>query len=63
LKELNFYSNLLSVGDYIIVGDTIIDYIPKQKHRIREWRKGNSPKSALDEFLSYKNNRKKFQRH
>ena len=60
LKELNFYSNLLSVGDYIIVGDTIIDYIPKQKHRIREWRKGNSPKSALDEFLSYKNNRKKF---
>jgi cephalosporin hydroxylase len=60
LKELNFYSKLLSLGDYIIVGDTIIDYIPKQKHRIREWGKGNSPKSALDEFLRYKDNSKKF---
>jgi cephalosporin hydroxylase len=60
LKELNFYSKLLSLGDYIIVGDTIIDYIPKQKHRIREWCKGNSPKSALDEFLRYKSNSKKF---
>jgi cephalosporin hydroxylase len=60
LKELNFYSNLLSLGDYIIVGDTIIDYIPQHKHRIREWGKGNSPKSALDEFLSYQNNNKKF---
>jgi cephalosporin hydroxylase len=60
LKELNFYSKLLSLGDYIIVGDTIIDYIPKQKHRIREWGKGNSPKSALDEFLRYKENSKKF---
>lgn len=60
LKELNFYSTLLSKNDYIIVGDTIIDYIPKQKHRLREWHKGNSPKSALDEFLKKKNNKKKF---
>ena len=60
LKELNFYSTLLSKNDYIIVGDTIIDYIPKQKHRPRDWHKGNSPKSALDEFLKNKKNKKKF---
>ncbi len=60
LKELNFYSSLISKNDYIIVGDTIIDYIPKQKHRLRKWHKGNSPKSALDEFLKNKHNKKKF---
>ena len=60
LKELNFYSSLISKNDYIIVGDTIIDYIPKQKHRLRKWYKGNSPKSALDEFLKNKHNKKKF---
>ena len=60
LKELNFYSTLLSKNDYIIAGDTIIDYLPRQKHRPRDWSKGNSPKSALDEFLRNKTNKKKF---
>jgi len=60
IKELNFYSTLLSKENYIIVGDTIIDYIPKQNHRPREWHKGNSPKSALDDFLKIKHNKKKF---
>lgn len=61
LKELNIYSKFLSKGDYLIVGDTIIDYIPKQQHRIREWKKGNSPKSALDKFLKNKKNQNYFE--
>lgn len=51
LKELNLFSKLCKKNDIIIVGDTMIEYIPKQKHRIREWSKGNNPKNALDIFL------------
>ena len=51
LKELNLFSKLCKKNDVIIVGDTMIEYIPKQKHRIREWSKGNNPKNALDIFL------------
>jgi len=52
LKELNIFSKLCKKNDVIIVGDTIIEHIPKQKHRLREWSKGNNPKNALDIFLS-----------
>lgn len=58
LKELNLYSTLLKKNNYIIVGDTIIEEIPKQKHRKRNWGKGNNPKNALIEFLK---NNKNFQ--
>jgi cephalosporin hydroxylase len=51
LKELEMYSVLSSKGDYIIVSDTIIEYIPTQNHRMRDWKKGNNPKNAIDEFL------------
>ena len=50
-NELCEYSKFLKKDDIIIVGDTIIDYIPKQKHRPRPWGKGNNPKNALEEFL------------
>ena len=51
LKELNLFSKLCKKNDVIIVGDTLLEHIPKQKHRVREWGKGNSPQSALDVFL------------
>jgi cephalosporin hydroxylase len=51
LKELDIFSKLCKKNDVIIVGDTIIEYIPKQTHRVREWEKGNNPKNALDIFL------------
>jgi cephalosporin hydroxylase len=56
LKELNLYSQFPRKGNYIIVGDTIVSYIPKQKHRPRSWNKNNSPKTALDKFLKNNNN-------
>ena len=31
-KEINLYSKLLKKNNYLIVGDTIIENIPKQKH-------------------------------
>ncbi len=51
LKEINLYSRLLKKNNYLIVGDTIIENIPKQKHRVREWSKGNNPYNAITEFL------------
>tara|TARA_B100001121_G_C18571660_1_gene565304 strand:+ start:189 stop:929 length:741 start_codon:yes stop_codon:yes gene_type:complete len=51
LKEIKLYSKLLKKNNYIVVGDTIIEKIPKQRHRKREWGKGNNPFNAVTEFL------------
>ncbi len=56
LEELELYSQFVGKGNYIIVGDTIVEDIPKQKHRPRPWGPGNSPKSAMKHFLK-KNNK------
>ena len=56
LKEINLYSNLLKKNNYLVVGDTIIENIPKQKHRKREWHKGNNPYNAIVEFLKKNKN-------
>jgi cephalosporin hydroxylase len=50
------YSPFLRKGNYLIVGDTIVSYIPKQNHRPRNWNKNNSPKTALDIFLKKNKN-------
>lgn len=55
LKELQSYSELVTKGSYLIVFDTIIDDIPikMQKKLVKgKWSTGNSPKSAVMEFLN-----------
>ena len=56
LKEILLYSKLIKKNNYLIVGDTIIESIPKQKHRKREWAKGNNPQNAVNEFLKKNKN-------
>ncbi len=51
LKELELYSKFVKKNNYIICGDTIVEFIPEQKHRPREWGPGNNPFTALKEFL------------
>jgi cephalosporin hydroxylase len=51
LDELKIYSEFVKKNNYIICGDTIVEFIPKQKHRPREWGPGNNPFTALKEFL------------
>lgn len=51
LQELRLYSPLVGKGYYLVCSDTVIEYIPEQKHRSRPWGPGNNPKTALDEFL------------
>jgi len=52
LAELNLWSPLVQVGNYIIVSDTIVEEVPEQKHRPRPWRPGNNPMTGMLEFLS-----------
>ena len=58
LKELELYSNFVGKGQYLICGDTIINDIPVQTHRKREWNKEKNPQTALNEFM--KKNPNKF---
>ena len=53
LQELNNYSGFVSKDSYCVVFDTIIEDLPKNFFPDRPWDKGNSPKSAINEFLKY----------
>jgi cephalosporin hydroxylase len=51
LAELEAYAPLVSPGSYCMVGDTIIEDAPEGMVSHRPWGKGNSPKSAVWEYL------------
>ena len=55
LEELNLYSKFVSRGSYLVVMDTIIEYMPKGFYKDRPWDKGNNPLTAVKKFL--KNNK------
>ena len=55
LKELKFYSPLVTKGSYLVIFDTIIEDMPEDFFPDRPWGKGNNPKTAVWEFL--KNNK------
>lgn len=52
LNELRCYAPFVEKGQYLICGDTIVEYIPPQLHRTRPWGPGNNPATAVREFLS-----------
>lgn len=51
LKELELYSPLVGVGQYLVCSDTVVEDLPIQTHRPRPWGPGNNPKTALNEFM------------
>ena len=55
LKELQLYSKFVPKNNYLICCDTIINFLPNQKHRKRPWGPTNNPFTALKEFLSENN--------
>lgn len=50
-RELELYSPLVSRGSYLVVFDTITEFLPSVVYANRPWGKGNNPKTAVDEFL------------
>jgi cephalosporin hydroxylase len=57
-SELEIYSKLVNKKSYIIVCDTIINYIKPNKERKRDWGKKNNPLKAIQRFLK---NHKEYQ--
>lgn len=58
LDELRLYAPLITVGQYLVVSDTVVEDIPTQVHRPREWGPGNNPKTALIQYLKEVDNLK-----
>jgi len=55
-QELELYSPLVRKGSYIVVFDTVVEDMPAELLGGRPWGVGNSPKTAVHQFLK-KNNR------
>ncbi len=51
LAELEAYAPLTSVGSYCVVFDTIVEDLPPEMYPDRPWGPGNSPKTAVREYL------------
>jgi cephalosporin hydroxylase len=51
LAELNAYADLVSVGSYCIVFDTVVEDLPAGSFPDRPWDVGNNPKTAVYEWL------------
>lgn len=51
LAELEAYAGLVSAGSYCVVFDTVIEHMPAEAFADRPWRPGNSPLSAVRQWL------------
>ncbi len=51
LKELQLYSPLVKTGGYLIVLDTVIEFLPPDLYPDKPWGPGNNPSSAVQEFI------------
>lgn len=51
LRELQAYAPFVGSGSYLIVMDTVVEDMPKRLFPDRPWGPGNSPKTAVREFL------------
>ena len=54
LEELRAYSDLVSKHSYLVVFDTVIEFLPKKKYdffKNKNWHPGNSPMTAIYSIL------------
>lgn len=51
LAELEAYAPLVTVGSYCVVFDTVVEDMPLELCAGRPWGPGNSPKTAVHEYL------------
>ncbi len=56
LKELEAYSDMVSVGSYCVVFDTIIENLPKNTYPNRPWDVGDNPMTAIQFWLKENKN-------
>ena len=51
LRELELYSGLVRCGGYLVVFDTVVEYMPGDAFPDRPWGPGNNPMTAVRAFL------------
>lgn len=51
LAELEAYAPLVTNGSYLVVFDTLLEYMPDDLIVDRPWGKGNNPMTAVDAYL------------
>ncbi len=51
LRELELYSPLVTVGSYILLPDTFVEFFPEGYVKDRPWDVGNNPYTAMVAFL------------
>lgn len=51
LRELELYTPLVSIGSYILLPDTFVEFFPKGYVTDRPWDVGNNPYTAMEAFL------------
>ena len=49
--EVHGYAPLVSLGSYCVVFDTVVEVMPAEMFPDRPWSPGNSPKTAVMEYL------------
>jgi cephalosporin hydroxylase len=52
LAELHAYSKLVRKGGYLIVMDTVVEWMPQQAFPDRPWGVGDNPMTAVQKFLA-----------
>lgn len=52
LAELQAYSRLVTPGSYLVVMDTVVEYMDEDAFSDRPWGKGDNPLTAVREFLA-----------
>jgi len=50
-RELELYTPLVSLGSYILLPDTFVEFFPKGYVTNRPWDVGNNPYTAMEAFL------------
>ncbi len=56
LKEIKLLSSLVSVGSYLVLPDTFIEFFPEGYYSNRPWDVGDNPYTAMQAFLSSTSN-------
>ncbi|MFP6560902.1 cephalosporin hydroxylase family protein [Paraburkholderia sp. B3] len=53
LRELECYAGLATPGSYVIVMDTIMEYLPARMFEGKPYGRGNNPATAVQAFLAH----------
>jgi len=51
LKELQLYSPLVTKGNYLVVLDTVVEFMPADFFPDRPWSPGDNPYTAVHQFI------------